>query len=88
LFTFASLRRLFGQVGFHVVEVHGLPGPYPLALGDGRTGRFLVRLNDLWIRLSKELFSYQIFMVVQPYPSADYLLQSAQEHTKARAACR
>jgi len=88
LFTFASLRRLFGQVGFHVVEVHGLPGPYPLALGDGRIGRFLVRLNDLWIRFSKELFSYQIFMVVQPHPSADYLLQSAHEHTTARAACR
>jgi hypothetical protein len=87
LFTFTSLRRLFGQVGFHVLKVHGLPGPYPLAVGDGRTGRFLVRLNDLCIRLSKQLFSYQIFMVVRPYPSADYLLQSAHEHTTARAAC-
>jgi hypothetical protein len=26
--------------------------------------------------------------VVQPYPSADYLLQSAHEHTTARAARR
>src|SRR5215813_1745939 len=88
LFTFTSLRRLFGQVGFHVVEVHGLPGPYPLALGDGRMSRLLIRLNDLWIRVSKRLFSYQIFMVLQPYPSADYLLQSAHEHTMARVACR
>jgi glycosyltransferase involved in cell wall biosynthesis len=87
LFTFASLRRLFDQGGFRVVEVCGVPGPYPLALGDGMMSRLLVRLNDLWIRLSKGLFSYQIFMVVQPCPSTDYLLQSAQEHTAARAAC-
>jgi len=87
LFTFASLRRLFDQGGFRVVEVCGVPGPYPLALGDSMTSRLLVRLNDLWIRFSKGLFSYQIFMVVQPCPSTDYLLQSAQEHTAARAAC-
>ena len=86
LFTFSSLRRLFEQCGFRVVEVRGVPGPYPLALGDNAISRFLVRFNNLWIRLSKGLFSYQIFMVVQPNPSTDYLLQSAHRHTAARAA--
>ncbi len=88
LFTFSTLRRLFDQGGFRVVDVRGVPGPYPLALGDGIVSRLLLRLNEWWIRLSKGLFSYQIFMVVQPRPSPEYLLLSACEHATARVACR
>jgi glycosyltransferase involved in cell wall biosynthesis len=84
LFTFASLRRLFEQNGFRVLESRGVPAPFPLALG-GRLGRLLVRLNRILIRASKRLFSYQIFMIVQPYPSLEYLLQDAQEHSALRA---
>jgi glycosyltransferase involved in cell wall biosynthesis len=87
LFTFATLRRLFDQTGFRVVDVRGVPGPYPLALGDGIASRLLLRLNEWWIRFSKGLFSYQIFMVVQPCPSPEYLLLSACEHSTARVAC-
>ena len=35
----------------------------------------LVRLNKALIALSRGMFSYQIFVVVQPLPSLDYLLQ-------------
>ena len=82
LFTFASLRRLFEQNGFRVLAVRGVPGPFPLAFGDNRFGRFLVRVNNVLIRVSKGLFSYQIFMVVQPYPSLDILLQITQQHSE------
>ncbi len=34
LFTFASLRRLFEQNGFRIVEMKGVPGPFPLAMGE------------------------------------------------------
>jgi SAM-dependent methyltransferase len=86
LFTFATLRRLFEQGGFRILETRGVPGPFPLALGPGRIGRLLVRINRLLISLSRGMFSYQIFMVLQPNPSLEFLLQSAEEQSAIRAA--
>jgi hypothetical protein len=34
--------------------------------------------------LSKGLFSYQMIMVVKPYPSPEYWLQSAEEQSAVR----
>jgi hypothetical protein len=85
LFTFGSLRRLFEQHGFRVLETRGIPGPFPLALGPV-LGRWLLGLNRLLIRLSKRLFSYQMVMVLQPLPSLDVLLTQAEEHAEAKSA--
>ena len=40
-----------------------MPAPWPKVLGDGALGRLAVRVNELLIRLSRTLFSYQIFVV-------------------------
>jgi glycosyltransferase involved in cell wall biosynthesis/SAM-dependent methyltransferase len=85
LFTFASLRRLFEQAGFEVIESRGVPAPFPLAVGSGTLGRFLLRFNTFLIRVARRLFSYQIFMVIKPRPSLEYLLQSALHHSASRA---
>jgi glycosyltransferase involved in cell wall biosynthesis len=85
LFTFASLRRLFEQGGFTVIESRGIPAPFPLALGPGRAGRFLVAANRLLIGVARSLFSYQIFMVVRPQHSLDMLLRTAQHQSAVRA---
>lgn len=77
LFTFLSLKRLFRQAGFEVEVTRGIPAPYPLALGDTRLARVLLALNRVLIRISKTLFSYQIFLVARPLPSIEWLLQSA-----------
>ncbi len=45
-----------------------------------------MRLNKALIRLSRGLFSYQIFIVVQPLPTLDYLLQDALEKSALRVA--
>jgi glycosyltransferase involved in cell wall biosynthesis len=86
LFTFGSFRRLFEQAGFRIVEVRGVPGPFPLALGDNPWSRILLRTNQLLIRVARGLFSYQIFMVVEPLPSLDYLLSRALDHSARRSA--
>ncbi|MDJ0949918.1 MAG: bifunctional glycosyltransferase/class I SAM-dependent methyltransferase [Alphaproteobacteria bacterium] len=85
LFTFASLRRMFEQAGFSVTEVRGVPAPFPLALGENWFARAVLGLNQLLIRLSKTLFSYQMFMVVRPLPSLSYLLGTAHRESAARA---
>ena len=86
LFTFGTFRRLFEQSGFRVLEIRGVPAPFPLALGNGRLGRLLVRLNRALIHVSRSLFAYQIFAVVQPKPALEYLLDRAQRESGRRAA--
>jgi glycosyltransferase involved in cell wall biosynthesis/SAM-dependent methyltransferase len=86
LFTFASLRRALEQSGFTVLETKGVPGPFPLAIGDNFLSRSLVAVNQFLIRISRGLFSYQIFMRVKPQPLLKSLLEISQEQSSIRAA--
>jgi hypothetical protein len=86
LFTFGSLRRLLRQAGFEILETRGVPAPFPLAIGDNWISRSLLAINQLLIRLSRGLFSYQIFMRVRPERTIESLLQLAEEKSSARAA--
>ncbi len=85
LFTFASLRRALEQTGFAVLETKGVPGPFPLALGDNSVSRTLLAVNQFLMRFSRGLFAYQIFMRVKPQPSLKSLLQISQEQSRIRA---
>ena len=84
LFTFASFRRALVQAGFEVLETRGVPAPYPLAIGDNFFSRALIALNGVLIRLSRGLFSYQIFMRVKARPSLELLLATAARHSGTR----
>jgi glycosyltransferase involved in cell wall biosynthesis len=86
LFTFSTFRRLFEQAGFTVVEMTGVPAPFPLALGDRRLGRILLRLNAALLHLSRSLFAFQVLAVVRPRPSLAYLLERAHGASAERSA--
>ncbi|MBZ5622519.1 MAG: glycosyltransferase [Acidobacteriia bacterium] len=86
LFTFRSLRRVLQQAGFQILETRGVPAPFPLAIGDNLVSRALLAINRVLIRLSRGLFSYQIFMRIRPEPTVDSLLQLAGEQSRIRAA--
>lgn len=86
LFTFATFRQLFEQAGYRIKEIRGVPAPFPLALGNTGLARLLVRLNAALIRISRSLFSYQIFVVAEPLPSLPWLLRRAIEASKSRVA--
>jgi len=85
LFTFSSFRRLFIQNGFREEIMVGMPGPFPLALGEKFISKLLLRLNSLGIKISRGLFSYQIFMVSKTLPSLAYLLARSIEQSELRA---
>lgn len=86
LFTFGTFTRLFEQSGFDVLEIRGVPAPFPLAVGNGSLGRFLIRLNKALISISRSLFAYQIFAVVRPKPTLESLLGRAQQESRVRSA--
>jgi glycosyltransferase involved in cell wall biosynthesis len=86
LFTFATFRRLFEQSGFDVLEMRGVPAPFPLAVGHGVWGRFLIAVNKGLIGISRSLFAYQIFAVVRPKRTLAWLLEQAERESGTRAA--
>jgi glycosyltransferase involved in cell wall biosynthesis len=77
LFTFRSIRHLLRDAGFKIKTVKGVPAPFPKVLGNGRLGRAAVAANVLLIRLSKTLFSYQIFIEADSTPDVDFLVNDA-----------
>ena len=86
LFTFATIRKLFEQANYRVEEIRGIPAPIPLALGDTALARFLVGVNRFFIKISRSLFSYQIFLVATPLPSLEVLLEGAIASGESRSA--
>jgi 2-polyprenyl-3-methyl-5-hydroxy-6-metoxy-1,4-benzoquinol methylase len=81
LFTFRSLRRLLVDSGFRLQEVRGVPAPWPKVLGDGALGHTAVTLNQLLIRLSRTLFSYQIFVVAECRPGVRFVLDDSKSRS-------
>jgi SAM-dependent methyltransferase len=80
LFTLRTIRRLFRQAGFRVREAGGIPAPFPLAVGRGRAGRMLLGANEVAIRVSKTLFSYQLLLVLEPPSDARRLVAQSAGH--------
>ena len=64
--TLKSMRALLEQTGYEVVETRGLPAPFPLAMGDNRWSRALVKMNQLLLKVSKHFFSHKICIRARP----------------------
>jgi glycosyltransferase involved in cell wall biosynthesis len=84
LFTFGALRRLLTDTGFTIKEIRGIPAPFPKVLGNGVLGRAAVALNQLLIKVSKSIFSYQIFVIAETTPDIDFILRDGRHRSEAR----
>lgn len=85
LFTFYSLRRTLIQGGFEILEERGIPAPIYLALGDTPFADFLMGINRFLIKISKNLFSYQIAALIKPTPTLEVLLDRAVQSGQEKA---
>lgn len=85
LFTFYSLRRTLIQAGFELLEERGIPAPFYLALGDTPFADFFMGINRFLIKISRNLFSYQIAVVAKPTPILETLLDRAIRSGKEKA---
>lgn len=75
LFTFKSLRALLEQAGYEILEAHGVPAPFPLAIGTNSWSRALLRVNGLLLKISRSLFAYQICLRARALPDSRHLLK-------------
>ncbi len=85
LFTFRAIQHLLRDAGFKIRRVRGVPAPFPKVLGNGVLGRAALGANLLAIRLSKTLFSYQIYIEAETTPSVDFVLRDATARSKLAA---
>jgi glycosyltransferase involved in cell wall biosynthesis len=79
LYTFATIRHLFDQAGFDVIETRGIPAPFPLALGRKPLADLLITLNRWAIRVWPGLFAYQIFLRLRKRPTLKDLLAATHD---------
>ena len=86
LFTFRSLKHVLRDAGFKIRTIKGVPAPFPKVLGNGLLGRAAIGANLLLIRLSKSLFSYQIFVEAETTPDVHFVLRDSKEKSAGRAA--
>jgi glycosyltransferase involved in cell wall biosynthesis len=84
LFTFPTIVRLLEGAWFEPLLVRGVPAPFPLAVESPRVGRALVAANRALVRVRKQLFAYQAFILARPRPSLDRLLGEAEQASLAR----
>ncbi len=82
LFTFSSFSNLVKQSDFSILRTFGISAPFQLAIGKNFLSKFFETLNVLLIKLSKRLFSFQIFLVIKPNISLDKLLKQAEINAK------
>ena len=86
LFTFRSIRHLLRDQGFQIKEMKGVPAPFPKALGDNWLGRLALRTNVALIRVSKSLFSYQIYVRAETTPDVAFIIRDTKQNSSLRAA--
>ena len=79
LFTFYTIRKMFEDAGFEVLKCKGIPAPYPEAIGKNMLSLSLLKINSFLIKIFPKLFSYQVFMVVVPLPTLDFLLKNSKK---------
>ena len=72
----------FVEAGYEVIEIKGIPAPYPKAVGAGFLGRLLLVLNMALIRVWRGLFSYQIFVRAAAKPSVEHLLSETIDFSR------
>ena len=80
-----SIRHLLRDSGFRIKAIRGVPAPFPKVLGEGLLGMTALNANLALIRLSKTLFSYQIYIEAETTPAVEFVLRDAREKSAERA---
>ncbi len=84
LFTFRSAQQILLDAGFRIRRVRGVPAPFPKALGENVVSRAAMAINRGLIKLSRTLFSYQVFIEADSTPDVNYVLGRARRSAETQ----
>jgi 2-polyprenyl-3-methyl-5-hydroxy-6-metoxy-1,4-benzoquinol methylase len=77
LFTFSTFKKLITDTRLTVINVKGIPAPFPKAIGNNFVSKSLLAINMFFIKISKGLFSYQIYIEAETNPSVFYIVNES-----------
>ncbi len=77
LFAFSSFKKLIMDARLTIINVKGIPAPYPKALGTNFVSKILLSINLFLIKISKGLFSYQIYIEAETNPSVYHIVKES-----------
>ncbi len=86
LFTFRTLEGLLRDEGFRIKNVRGVPAPFPKVFGHGLLGKAVLGANLALIRVSRSLFSYQIYVEAETTPDVSFVLADSRRRSSFPAA--
>lgn len=81
LFTFRTLRRLLSDEGFQITLIRGVPAPFPKVFGKTWLGMAATKANLGLMRISRTLFSYQIYVEAQSTPDVAFVLADSRRRS-------
>jgi len=84
LFTRRSLKKLFSQNGFRIIDLVGIPVPYERIFATKQIVQAANAVHGLLNWLWASFFGYQFLLVTRPLPSLHYLLRRAEQVTDER----
>ena len=82
LYTFSTFKNLFIN-NFDIIKIKGIPAPFPIALGENILSKILLKINIFFIKISKNLFSYQILFILKPKSSLKNILKETIEYSES-----
>lgn len=65
LFTFSSFKFILNSAHLRVINMYGIPAPFPAVFGKNFLSFFLLKINSILIKIIKTLFSFQMVFVVK-----------------------
>ena len=80
LFTFSSFKKLITDSRLTILDIKGIPAPYPKAFGNNIVSRTLLAVNLFFIKIIKGLFSYQIYIEAETNPSVFFIVNESLKH--------
>ena len=81
LFTFRTLSSLLRDEGFRIKAIKGVPAPFPKVFGEGWLGKLALGVNLGLIRLSRSMFSYQIYVEAETTPDVSFVLSDSRRRS-------
>jgi glycosyltransferase involved in cell wall biosynthesis len=81
LFTFRTLEGLLRDEGFRITRISGVPAPFPKVFGEGLLGKAIIEANLALIRVSRTLFSYQIYVEAETTPDVSFVLADSRRRS-------
>ena len=78
LFTLRTFKNILLDQNFEINKIESIPIPFPLLIENKFVSNILIKMFNFLNLFARTLLAFQFLMVVNPKPSLEFLLKSAE----------